>query len=88
MKSKIEKNLLNQAVDNMRGSGETTLVHQGKTYKLEEHTHHVRKNDRKKREDTVSILNDEGFHGEEAEDMYEKILGAYRGPESVSYQLK
>ena len=83
-----KKNLLNQAVDIMIESGETSFTYQGKTYKLEEHKRHTRKNEKKKHADTLDILNTEGFHGEEAEEMYEKLSSAYRGPEVVSYKLK
>ncbi len=83
-----KKHLLNQIIDTMKEYGETNFIYQGKTYKLEEHKHRIRKNEKQKHQDTLDILNAEGFHKEEAEEMYEKLLDAYRGPESVSYKLR
>ena len=86
--NKRKKDLMTQAIDNMHDSGETTITHRGKTYALEEHQRHGRKTDRKKREDVLTVLADEGFHGDEAEEMYNKFTGAMRGPETLSYKLK
>nr|QBK87237.1 MAG: uncharacterized protein LCMAC201_01390 [Marseillevirus LCMAC201] len=86
--NKRKKDLLEQAVNNMHESGETQIAHGGKTYILGERSQHVRKNDKKKRQDTLTILNDEGFHGDQADEMYDKITGALRGPETITYTLK
>ena len=83
-----KKDLLTQAVNNMKDSGDTQISHRGKTYILEERSRHARKNDKKKREDTLTILNDEGFHGNEADEVYVKLTDALRGPETFIYTLK
>ena len=85
--NKRKKDLMTQAIEDMKESGETSVVHKGKTYTLEERPKHGRKTDKKKREDTLSILADEGFNGEEAEEMYNKLTGAMKGPETVIYKL-
>ncbi len=86
--NKRKKDLMTQAVEYMKDTGETQITHRGKTYILEERARHIRKNDKKKRDDTLTILNDEGFHGDEADEMYTKITGALRGPEMIIYKLK
>ncbi len=86
--TKRKKELMVQAIDYMQESGETTIEHRGKTYVLEERSRHVRKNDKKKREDTMLILQEEGFDGVEAEEIYTKITDALRGPETRVYALK
>jgi len=83
-----KKSLMTQAITNMQDSGETSIVHRGKTYKLEERQRHTRKTDRKKKEDALLVLADEGFHGVEAEEMFDKLTGALRGPETINYTLK
>ncbi len=82
------KELLDQAVENMREAGEESITHRGKTYVLEERQRRGRKTDQKKKQDALLVLQDEGFHGEEAEEMYNKITGAMRGPETIVYTLK
>ncbi len=77
-----KKDLLTQAVNNMKDSGDTQISHRGKTYILEERSRHARKNDKKKREDALTILNDE------AVEMYVKLTDALRGPETFIYRLK
>ena len=86
--NKRKKDLMVQAVENMKKSGETSIVHRDKTYFLEERQRHGRKTDKKKREDALVILADEGFHGDEANEMYEKLTGALRGPETKIYRLR
>ena len=85
---KRKKDLMSQAINILHESGETSITHQGKKYVLEERQRHSRKTDKKKREDALSVLADEGFHGEEAEEMYGKLAGALQGPETVIYTLK
>ncbi len=86
--NKRKKDLMDQAIDNMKDSGDTSIIHRGKTYVLEERPRHGRKTDKKKRDDALVILADEGFHGEEADEMYSKLTGALRGPETVTYALR
>jgi hypothetical protein len=83
-----KKNLLNQIVEGMKETGDTEIIHKGKTFTLEEQLRHTRKNDKKRKEDIMELLNGEGFQGTEAEEMYEKISGAMRGPETKVYKLK
>ena len=82
-----KKELMTQAIENMKNNGEETITHRGKTYVLQERLKHTRKPDKKKKEDAMLILQDEGFHGTEAEEMYNKITDALKGPEKTTYTL-
>ena len=83
-----KKNLISQAVENMQSMGQTRHDHAGKTYILEEKTLHTRKPTKKKHDDAILVLHEEGFDGTQAEEMYDKITNAMRGPTKLSYILK
>ena len=82
------KDLMNKTIEKLRERGDTEYTHNGKKYILEERVKHIRKPDKKKRQDAISILQDEGFENHEAEEMYEKITVALRGPETNVVTLK
>lgn len=86
--NKRKKALVTNIIESLQDSGENTVTHKGKTYTLEERQRFGRKPDKKKREDALSILADGGFHGEDADEIYNKLTEALKGPEIVSYTLK
>lgn len=83
-----KKQLTTKTIDTLKEKGETEYTHNGKKYMLEERVTHVRKTDKKKRQDAISILQEEGYETHEAEEMYEKITGALKGPETNIVTLK
>lgn len=83
-----KKDLERQIIEIMQDTDEQSITHNGKTYTLEETQHRGRKADKKKREDALAILAAEGYHGEEAEEMYNKLTSALRGPENITFKLK
>lgn len=82
-----KKELTTQVIDNIQNSGQDTIIHGGKKYVLQKRQKHTRKPDKKKKEDTMLILQDEGFNGIEAEEMYNKITNALKGPEKTHLTL-
>ena len=81
------KDLMSQVYENMRQAGEEDHVYNGQTYHIEEKTVKTRKGDTKKRQDVLTVLNDEGIEGPDAEEIYEKVLGAMHGPETVRHRV-
>lgn len=83
-----KKQLMDQVITNMKDSGETEVTIRGKKYYLEERARHGRKTDKKRKEDALHVLQEEGFQGHEAEEMYDKLTDALRGPEQTIYTLR
>jgi len=91
--TKICKNridtLMSQVVQNMRTNGIEKYTYNGQTYNLKEHKIHTRKKDVEKKKDAITVLQeDAGIEGQGAEEVYNKLVNALRGPEKVSYVLK
>ena len=85
---KRKKELTANVIENLKESGEVSVTHNGKTYVLEERGRHCRKSDKKKKHDAILVLQEEGFHGAEAEEIYDKITEALKGPEQTTFVLK
>lgn len=82
------KNLMDQVIENMLANDEHEHTFNGKTYKLNENTIHTRKTDDKKKKDALLVLEEEGIEGPGAEQVYNKIVDAFKGPEKTRYVLK
>lgn len=83
-----KKNLTNQIISIMKDNGDDTLVHNGKTFELREIQRYGRKSDKKRHEDAIVVLQDEGINGDQAEDIYRKLSGVLKGPEITTFTLK
>ena len=82
------KQLMNQVIANMNESNEIEHTYNGQTYYVEEQSVHSRKANDKKLKDTLSVLEEEGVVGEEAQQIYHKIVSALKGPEKVRQIVK
>lgn len=82
------KDLMNQVIDNMRANDEVEHTYNGQTYHLKENKVHTRKAAEKKKKDALLVLEEEGIEGPGAEEVYHKLVDAFRGPEKINYVLK
>lgn len=83
-----KKILSQQAITAMRENDELQIKSGGKTYRVEEKAQYSRKGEKKKKEDAIAILIEEGYSKEDAEEMYIKLSGALKGVTKTTYVLK
>lgn len=83
-----KKELVNQIIEYMRENDKKEETYNGRKFILKEKPKSSRKAKQETKADIIAILNEEGFHGNEAEEMYNKIVSANKGPEEIVYELK
>lgn len=83
-KKALTQNIINKLIEN----GEKEIVYKNEKYILEEKQQRSRKNDKKKHNDTIQILNEAGYYGIDAEEIYSKLSDAFQGQGKVIYRLK
>ena len=83
-----KKELTNKVIQNLKDNGETEIVYDKVKYTVEEKVTHNRKGNKEKRKATLAILNEEGYFGENADDIYNQITEAMQGSEKVVVKLK
>jgi len=86
--NKRRKQLVDKIIENLSQKGENEFTYKGEKYIIEEKHLRSRKGDKKRREETMSILNEVGYYGEEADEVYSKLSNAFQGPEKIIRALK
>jgi SOS response regulatory protein OraA/RecX len=83
--NKKKKNITQNIIDSLLETGEKEVIYKNEKYVLEEKQHRSRKNDKKKHSDTIAILNEAGYYGDDAENIYNKLNTAFQGNEKKVY---
>lgn len=80
--------LFDKTIALMKERGETQITINGQQYTLEERVVHSRKADKKKKQDAMTLLQEQGIQRYDAEELYSKLDKALKGQEKVTLRLK
>ena len=80
-----KKSLMNQAINNIKDS-DTDFFYNGKKISIKEKAVYTRKNEKRKKQDTLNILRDEGISNN-PDDLYNKITYALKGQQKTKISL-
>lgn len=85
---KKRRGLLEKTIKLMKDRGQSEITINGQKYSLQEQVIHARKGDKKKKQDAVTILEEQGIQRYDAEELYTKLDKALKGEEKVALRLK